>query len=294
MRVKLSEKPWRRSHSNGVSRRVRKFRSVTNVSAVGLILFVPPALRQYATSPLFEVCPRLPLSTRPSPVSFPSVDRWPEPPSESATWFRDRSKCGDSLCPFFFALRSIPALASAVTQYLCETLFSRTSQSDEEIGLLGASVPFQPMVQHAGGASDAVTCHRLAPRSRRAAVAKLFPDASPWASPCSDSQPDTLSSARSSRMSCACRVGLPPPRPFLREARAFSSDFAEPPLLPICEYHSRSASRSITRCTINHAAWVTPYPRCLGYPKRAQSPQDRVQVVDLDPVPKTFAAAPAP
>ena len=32
----------------------------------------------------------------------------------------------------------------------------------------------------------------------------------------------------------------------------------------------------------------------LPYPKRAQSPEDRVQVVDLDPVPKTLAAASAP
>jgi len=32
----------------------------------------------------------------------------------------------------------------------------------------------------------------------------------------------------------------------------------------------------------------------LPYPKRPQSPEDRVQVVDLDPVPTTFAAATAP
>ena len=32
----------------------------------------------------------------------------------------------------------------------------------------------------------------------------------------------------------------------------------------------------------------------LPYPKRAQSPEDRSQVVDLDPIPKTFAAASAP
>ena len=32
----------------------------------------------------------------------------------------------------------------------------------------------------------------------------------------------------------------------------------------------------------------------IEYPKRAQSPEDRVQVVDLDPVPESFAAASAP
>lgn len=34
--------------------------------------------------------------------------------------------------------------------------------------------------------------------------------------------------------------------------------------------------------------------RVLPYPKRERSPEDRVQVVDLDPVPTTFAAASAP
>jgi hypothetical protein len=34
--------------------------------------------------------------------------------------------------------------------------------------------------------------------------------------------------------------------------------------------------------------------KLMEYPKRAQSPEDRVQVVDLDPVPTTFAVASVP
>ena len=48
-------------------------------------------------------------------------------------------------------------------------------------------------------------------------------------------------------------------------------------------------NRRIKRAILRALRWQT-----FPYPKRAQSPQDRVQVVDLDPVPKTLAAAPAP
>ena len=120
------------------------------------------------------------------------------------------------------------------------------------MGALGASGPFQPMVQHCQGSMPPAPddCHRLAARPCPMAAGGLSSEESAWARPCPSSHWARFSSLRSSRRSLACLLGLPPWAPFRRAALDFSSEVADPPRLPMDLYHSRRASLSSMPRTI--------------------------------------------